>query len=70
MSGGKVAQRGFLVQTLIGILNSFQDAAWGTVELEPDTDDDKTDILWTYNDNTSKATQIKSSALKRCASSA
>jgi len=32
-----------------------------SVELEPDTEDDKTDILWIYNNNASKATQVKSS---------
>lgn len=62
MAGGPVAIRGFLVQTLIGLLEALDDKrAWNSVTLEPDVDSEKVDILWEYPDGTKKAVQVKSS---------
>ena len=60
-SGGSVAIRGFLVQTLIALLDTLEDKPpWTSVTLEPDVDSEKIDILWKYKDKT-KAVQVKSS---------
>ncbi|MCL4203062.1 MAG: SUMF1/EgtB/PvdO family nonheme iron enzyme [Pirellulaceae bacterium] len=62
MSGGDVALRGFLVQTLIALLEALRDdPPWTHVTLEPDVDSEKVDILWAYRDGTKKAVQVKSS---------
>lgn len=65
MSGGQTATRGFLLQTLVLLLGAFgkedKNKTWVAVEIEPDTDDDKTDIRWHYSDETSKSVQVKSS---------
>ncbi|MCY2992348.1 MAG: hypothetical protein NTY19_31360 [Planctomycetota bacterium] len=47
MAGGPVAIRGFLAQTLIGLLEALDDKrAWDSVTLEPNVDSEKVDILW------------------------
>lgn len=64
MSGGQIAIRGFLVQTLIGLLEAVEarddGPAWDAVTLEPNVDSEKVDVLWNYADGTSKAVQVKS----------
>ncbi|MDA8120168.1 MAG: hypothetical protein M0Z85_09075 [Gammaproteobacteria bacterium] len=60
--GGREAIRGFAVQTLICLLDSFcADVQWAAVTLEPDSDNDKVDIYWEYDDGTTCAQQVKSS---------
>lgn len=60
--GGAIAIRGFLVQTLIGLLEALEDeATWTSVTLEPDVDSEKVDILWMFPGRRSKAVQVKSS---------
>ena len=62
MNGGQVATRGFLLQTLIALLDVLVDA--GNVEslrLEPATDEDKTDFVIEYVGGRKKAVQVKSS---------
>lgn len=45
--GGREAIRGFAVQTLICLLDSlWANGQWTAVTLEPDSDNDKVDILW------------------------
>jgi hypothetical protein len=62
MSGGPWAIRGFLVQTLIALLEALKDdPPWTSVTLEPDLASEKVDILWAYRDGTTKAVQVKSS---------
>ncbi len=59
--GGQAAIRGFLVQTLIGLLEALDnDPPWESVTLEPDVDSEKIDLLWGYTDGTTKAVQVKS----------
>lgn len=60
--GGREAIRGFAVQTLICLLDAFcADAQWIAVTLEPDSDNDKVDIYWEYDDGSTCAQQVKSS---------
>ncbi len=62
MCGGDVALQGFLVQTLIALLEALKDdSPWTSVTLEPDLESEKVDILWVYQDGTKKAVQVKSS---------
>lgn len=62
MNGGQVATRGFLVQTLIALLDTLNSLdKIKTLRLEPSTDDDKTDFVLEYNDGRKKAVQVKSS---------
>ena len=59
--GGQEAIRGFLVQTLIGLLDALDnDPPWECLTLEPNVDSEKVDILWVYADGTTKAVQVKS----------
>jgi tetratricopeptide (TPR) repeat protein len=60
MSGGPAAIRGYLVQTLVALLEALDDADWISVTLEPDHVSEKIDILWQYPSKT-KAVQVKSS---------
>jgi hypothetical protein len=60
-NGGQTAIRGYLIQTLIALLDALEDGReWQSVTLEPNVDSDKVDILWKYSDGT-KAVQVKSS---------
>ncbi|MDI1240044.1 MAG: hypothetical protein PSV26_21390 [Polaromonas sp.] len=60
--GGREAIRGFAVQTLICLLDSFwAGEQWTAVTLEPDSDNDKVDIHWEYADGSTCAQQVKSS---------
>ena len=60
MSDRLVAIRGYLVQTLITLLDALRDQTWVNVTLEPDHVLEKIDIFWRYKDRT-KAVQVKSS---------
>ncbi|MSR59451.1 MAG: hypothetical protein EXS05_17710, partial [Planctomycetaceae bacterium] len=58
--GGQIAIRGFLVQTLIALLDAVDgEKTWLSLTLEPSLDTDKVDILWRYPDRI-KAVQVKS----------
>jgi hypothetical protein len=60
--GGREAIRGFAVQTLICLLESMErDVDWTAVTIEPDSANDKVDILWEYEGGRRKAVQVKSS---------
>lgn len=62
MNGGQVATRGFLLQTLIGLLEILSDIEKvESLILEPSTDDDKTDFVIEYVGGKTKAAQVKSS---------
>ena len=57
---GKEGIRGYIVQTMIAILESLQ-RDWKYIQVEPDTQNDKVDILWTENDSSENLYQVKSS---------
>ncbi len=60
MTGGQYAMRGYLTQTLVGLLGALEDDDWKSVELEPNNASEKVDILWRYA-SSDKAVQVKSS---------
>src|SRR5689334_6623751 len=58
--GGSVAIRGFLVQTLVALLEIVKsESSFTEITLEPATGDDQFDFVW-KNDEGSHATQVKS----------
>ena len=60
-NGGQAAIRGYLVQTLIALLDALDDErAWLSVTLEPNVESEKVDILW-ESPESAKAVQVKSS---------
>ena len=60
-NGGQVGMRGYLVQTLIALLDSLEsDPSWNSVTIEPAVESDKVDILWETDQGT-RAVQVKSS---------
>jgi hypothetical protein len=61
-AGGQAGIRGYLIQTLIAILDALnqEDPRWEHVTIEPDANTHKTDILWQYSTH-SMAVQVKSS---------
>jgi hypothetical protein len=66
MNGGINATRGYLYQYLICILDSFE-TDWSSVIIEPDTTQDKVDILWLFKSDRKvfkKAVQVKSTQNK------
>lgn len=59
--GGQAGIRGYLIQTLICVLDSVSDdSKWLEVTLEPSHLGDKVDILWSYG-SSSKVVQVRSS---------
>ncbi|MCU4776232.1 hypothetical protein FC685_30410 [Bacillus cereus] len=59
--GGKEGSRGYLYQSIATVLDSLLDEKWIKVEVEPDTENDKVDIMWVYENNKKKVVQVKSS---------
>ena len=58
--GGSVAIRGFLVQTLVALLEVVKpESSFTEITLEPAVGDDQFDFLWKNKDG-SHATQVKS----------
>lgn len=60
---GKDGNRGYLVQTVIAVLEALQSADWHTITLEPAHQSEKVDILREGAGHT-KMTQVKSSFRK------
>lgn len=60
--GGREAIRGFAVQTLLAVLDALdpQKNDWISVTVEPDSSNEKVDILW-QEKNRKRAQQVKSS---------
>ncbi|MFO0805493.1 MAG: hypothetical protein U0791_20505 [Gemmataceae bacterium] len=58
--GGQDGNRGYLVQAVMALLDSLDDYAWETVQIEPDQHAQKVDILW-IRPNRKSVTQVKSS---------
>lgn len=62
MNGGQIATRGFLLQTLVALLDILTDIEKvESLTLEPSTGDDKTDFVIRYVGGKTKAAQVKSS---------
>lgn len=59
--GGREGGRGYLYQSIATLIGSLRDKKWKYVQVEPDSKDDKVDIMWEYLDNKVKVVQVKSS---------
>lgn len=57
---GSYAIKGYLVQSLVSLLDSFK-LDWETISVEPNDESEKVDIRWTYKDKKKKFVQVKSS---------
>ena len=59
---GNSGMRGYLLQTVISLLNALQDnQKWDFIALEPNNESEKVDIAWYYPDNKVRVSQVKSS---------
>lgn len=60
--GGNAGIRGYLIQTIICVLDTLEtDHQWVSVTLEPLDESEKVDIRWRYSDGKTKLCQVKSS---------
>lgn len=59
--GGREGGRGYLYQSIATLLGSLKDEEWKYVEVEVESDNDKIDIQWEYDDGKIKVVQVKSS---------
>lgn len=59
--GGQEGVRGYLLQAIIATLDSLNREDWLTVTIEPNSKNDKVDIVWTEKDNSEIIYQVKSS---------
>lgn len=59
--GGQEGMRGYLIQTIIAVLESLDKNDWKSVCIEPTDEEQKVDIKWTYEDGTKSVYQVKSS---------
>jgi len=57
---GQESIRGYLFQSLIAVLKSLN-GDWSSICVEPKTDYDKVDIIWTFPDQSLEVSQVKSS---------
>ncbi|MBD2014306.1 HEAT repeat domain-containing protein [Microcoleus sp. FACHB-53] len=57
---GQAGARGYIVQTLIGVLDSLEDREWHFLSIEPNIASDKVDVIWYYPERT-KVVQVKHS---------
>lgn len=57
---GKTAQRGFIFQTIIAMIECLERNDWDEVKLEPGTEKDKVDIQLYHNGSILSAIQVKS----------
>ncbi|MCT4288130.1 hypothetical protein HZP25_15600 [Elizabethkingia anophelis] len=59
--GGQHSLRGYLVQSLITVIDSLNSNEWSSVTLEPNEESEKVDIRWMYPNGEKKVVQVKSS---------
>lgn len=59
--GGQHSLRGYLVQTIITVIDSLNDKDWNSVTIEPNKESEKVDIRWLYTNGDKKVAQVKSS---------
>jgi hypothetical protein len=58
---GQASLRGYLVQTIIAILESLENNDWKSVCIEPNDEHEKVDIKWIYENDKKTVCQVKSS---------
>lgn len=59
--GGKEGAWGYLAQAVVCVINSLMEKDWIYVQMEPDTQNDKVDIAWFYEDCEPEVVQVKTS---------
>jgi hypothetical protein len=59
--GGQAAIRGFTYQTIVSVIKSLTNDDWTHVQVEPDTENDRVDILWENKDQKGLCQKVKSS---------
>lgn len=59
--GGKEGAWGYLAQAVVSVIYSLVEEDWETVQVEPDTTNDKVDIAWFYKDQSPRVVQVKTS---------
>jgi len=59
--GGRASLRGYLIQTIIAVLDSLENDDWQSVCIEPEEEHEKVDIKWTFEDGSKSVYQVKSS---------
>lgn len=57
---GQESIKGYLFQSLIAVLKSLN-GNWSSICVEPKTEFDKVDIIWTFSDRSIEVSQVKSS---------
>jgi hypothetical protein len=58
---GQDAQRGFIYQTIVAMIECLDKTDWDAIKLEPETEDDKVDISFYASGKMLRAIQVKSS---------
>jgi hypothetical protein len=58
---GQYSIKGYVIQTLVAVLDSFNDKDWVNVCVEPNDESEKVDIYWEYQNGSKKVMQVKSS---------
>lgn len=58
--GGRSGIRGYLIQSIIAVLDSLNDPNWKSIIVEPNIGNDKVDICW-ISEISKKVSQVKSS---------
>ncbi|MGC3792244.1 hypothetical protein [Priestia aryabhattai] len=59
--GGREGGRGYLYQSIATLIGSLSDKEWKYVQVEVESEHDKIDIQWEYEENKKKVVQVKSS---------
>ena len=60
-NGGKISQRGFIFQSIIAMIECLERDDWDEIKMEPETDQDKVDIILYRDSEILSAMQVKSS---------
>ena len=60
-NGGAIAQRGFIFQSIIAMIECLERDDWDEIKMEPETDLDKVDFVLRRNGEILSAIQVKSS---------
>ena len=61
---GRDGARGYLYQAIHAAIASLSNSDWLYVEIEPNTNEEKVDIIWYFEYENIKATQVKSSKIQ------
>lgn len=61
VTGGQYAIKGFVYQTIAGVLHALLESPWEYVTVEPITGKEKVDVLWEDGTGSKKCQQIKTS---------